>query len=182
MRNLPRSPNREVADAGTFNKYTVASIFNEIRWALDPEWPYTHEQVLIETSRGMYEDYQLVGYKCADTRRYDEQFREGFNKAFSRIRQADLVVFILGLSEAWFDNQTGLHLNHAPTPALTRRYPGRFDLHTLEYEETLSTLEAMYGLMQKYLKPSLRVLITVSPVPLRVTFRQQDVMMANAYS
>jgi tetratricopeptide (TPR) repeat protein len=165
-----------------FNKYTIASILNEIKWALDPSNPYAHEMVLIENGEGLYEDYQLTGSNYADTLQNARLFREAFNRAFSSLKSADVVVITLGLSEAWLDRQTGLYLNHAPSRDVVRKYPNRFDLCVLDYEESLSKLDEIYGLLEQTLSPGYRVLITVSPVPLLATFREQDVLVANAYS
>jgi hypothetical protein len=46
----------------------------------------------------------------------------------------------------------------------------------------LHYLDAIYQLLNTYLKPSFRLLITVSPVPLSFTFRVQDILVANTYS
>lgn len=182
VRNLPQSGRRNAADAGMFNKYTVAAIFNELRWALDPDSVYSDKDVLIENHEGLYEDYQLSGSNYADTLAEAQAFRAAFNASFSSIRQADVLVLTLGLSEAWFDRNTGLFLNVAPSQPLVRRYPDRFELHVFDYEETLVYLERIHGLLQTHCKPDLRILITVSPVPLLATFRAADVMVANAYS
>lgn len=182
IRNLPQSERRSGADAGMFNKYTVAAILNELRWALDPDLAYSHEQVLVENEAGLFEDYQLSGSNYADTLQDASAFRDGFNRAFAGIRDADVIAITLGLSEAWLDRDTGLYLNMAPSRKLVKKYPGRFEVCVFDYEETLSMLEEIHVLLQRHLKPSHRILITVSPVPLLATFREADVIVANAYS
>lgn len=179
--DLPKSAYRKRRDVTMFNKYNVASIYNELYWAFHPEF-YCHEQVLIETSSGYLQDYQLTGAGYADEPAAMKHFREVFNHAFQQIKQADLVVLTLGLSEVWFDKQTGLYLNMAVSKTLLKRYPDRFQLHVFDYEQTLSFLDDIYRLLEANLKPNFRVLITVSPIPLNATFRQQDVLLANAYS
>ncbi len=179
--DLPKSVYRKRRDVTMFNKYNVASIYNELYWAFHPE-TYCHDQVLIETSSGQLQDYQLTGAGYTDESVAVKRFREVFNQAFQQIKQADLVVLTLGLSEVWFDKQTGLYLNMAVSKALLKRYPDRFQLHVFDYEQTLSFLDDIYRLLDANLKPNFRVLITVSPIPLNATFRQQDVLLANAYS
>ncbi|GAB6141989.1 hypothetical protein JCM14076_27180 [Methylosoma difficile] len=109
-------------------------------------------------------------------------FRKSFNQAFSAIKKADVVVLTLGLSEVWFDKQSSLYLNIAITPELVKRYPGRFEFHVFDYSKTLSYLNEIYALLDKHLKPGFRLMLTVSPVPLNVTYRSQDVLISNAYS
>lgn len=182
IRGLPQSPNRRTSDAGMFNKYNVASIRNELLWAIAEESPYHHDHVFIETEGDLLEDYQLAGQNYADEPQHARAFREAFNKSFSLITEADVVVVTLGLSEAWFDRETGLYLNASVPPKLVKRYPHRFELHVLDYHDTLKMLEESYELLQRGLSPGFRLLVTVSPVPLLATFRDQDVLVANTYS
>lgn len=182
IRDLPQSENRKGADAGMFNKYTIASILNELKWVLDPSTPYSDDAVLVENASGLYEDYQLSGSNYSDTLANASAFRAAFNRSYAAIKDADVVVVTLGLSEAWLDRSTGLYLNVAPSRHLVKKHPGRFELVVLDYEESLSKLEELYALLQDKLKPGFRMLITVSPVPLLATFRDQDVLVANAYS
>jgi len=182
IRGLPQSDKRKGADAGMFNKYTVASIVNEVRWALSPTDEYSADRILIPNPDGLYEDYQLSGPNYPDELAAAKEFREAFNRSFALLKEADVLIVTLGLSEAWFDTETGLFLNIAPSRALVKKFPERFRLHVLDYEETLTKLEELYGLLKGRGKSGLKILMTVSPVPLLATFREQDVLVANAYS
>lgn len=108
--------------------------------------------------------------------------RHSFSRQFSSIRDVDVIILTLGLSEVWFDREAGLYLNTCPAPKVFKRHPERFELRVLEYEETLQGLEAIYELLARHLKGGFRILLTVSPVPLLSTFRDVDVLVANAYS
>jgi hypothetical protein len=182
IRNLPSSPRRSVSDAGLFNKYTIASVLNELGWALDNQSDYSLEKILIENVAGLFEDYQLAGSEYADEISAAAEFRNAFRDSFRVIKDASIVVITLGLSEAWFDLTTGLYLNKAPSRAVVQKYPNRFILKVLDYNDSLEMLESCYKLLSKYLNPGFKILITVSPVPLLATFRNQDVLVANAYS
>jgi hypothetical protein len=183
MPDLPRSPNRDRSDRGMFNKYNVATILNEIRWAFGAGPPYRHEDVLIAPPGDLLlQDYQLAGPGYTEEPGFARAFRAGFNRAFARLREADLVVLTLGLSEAWHDQATGLYLNAAPLEHLVAAYPGRFALHVLDLAQTVAMLEEIDALLVKHLKPGFRLMLTVSPVPLWSTFRDQDVLTANTYS
>lgn len=182
IRDLPASPQRKIGDDNICNKYTVASIYNELRWALNPQTPYTHEQALIESPNHLLRDYQLAGPKYEDEANLAKRFRETFNHAFKAIKEADVVVLTLGLSEVWFDKQTQLYLNRPASLDIVQQYPGRFELHVFDYQQTSSMLEAIYTLLSEHLKADFRLLVTVSPVPLLSTFRNQDVLLANTYS
>jgi hypothetical protein len=180
-RNLPTSPRRTVHDSGMFNKYNVASIRNELRWALDENTPYSHHS-LIQAPGGLVQDYQLAGQNYADDIKSAQTFREAFNQSFQAIKHADVVVMTLGLSEVWFDKHTQLYLNVAPSESLVAMCPQRFEVHILDYAETLAILDEIYTLLKNHLTANFRLLLTVSPVPLLATFRVQDVLVANSYS
>ncbi|GAB6141988.1 hypothetical protein JCM14076_27170 [Methylosoma difficile] len=47
FRDLPKSPNRHVDNENIIRKYNVASIYNELKWALDSEGTFPVEKVLI---------------------------------------------------------------------------------------------------------------------------------------
>jgi GSCFA family len=183
FRDLPKSASRKHFDDSMFYKYNVASIYNELSWALNPDTPYQHDYALIETSTHGFQDCHLVGQSySSDELEFAKIFREAFNLAFSKVKEADVMILTLGLSEVWFDKQTQLYLNIAVSPSLIRKHPQRFELHVFDYMQTLSFLNAIYDLLKTHLKPSFRLLITVSPIPLAATFRQQDVLIANTYS
>ncbi len=98
------------------------------------------------------------------------------------LRDADVVVLTLGLSEAFFDRETGEYLNTAPSPRDFRSEPERYLHRTLGLEETRGALEGLLDSLQSMRPKGTRLLVTVSPIPLLSTFREQDVLTANAYS
>lgn len=180
--DLSDAPDKLITDDSVFHKYNVASIYNELSWALDGEKKYCHEQVFVKTSNDSVQDYQLSGKDRNYTRESAESFRDAFNLSFSKVKDADVVILTLGVSEVWFDKETQLYLNVSVPKSLTERYPDRFELHVFDYETTSFYLKAIYKLLATYLKDDFRLLVTVSPIPLSHTFRQQDVYISNSYS
>lgn len=182
-RDFPASPNRKQSDRRMLNKYNVASIHNELRWAFGEGAPYRHEDVFVGLpGDSLLQDMQLAGYWYAEEPAHAHAFRDAFNAFFRRVAEADVVVIALGLSEVWKDGLTGLYLNEAPDETLVAAWPGRFALHVLDAQETLAHLEAVDALLGRHLRPGWRMLISVTPVPLYATFRDQDVLLANTYS
>jgi hypothetical protein len=181
---LPPSANHRIEDRRVFNKYNVGTVLNELRWALAPErFAYRHEAVLVDLPGDLRcGDLQLRGEQYLEPRPQAQALREAVNRFFGRLREAELVVLTLGLSEAWFDRDSGLYLNVAPSEHLVRLWPGRFELHVLDAASTLAMLDEIDALLRAALGPSLKLLLTVSPVPLAATFRDQDVLIANSYS
>ena len=161
------------------NKFTTGSILNELRWSLAGE-PFPASS-LVETDEG-WRDLQLapsaVPLPLDDARAR----RVMVTEYFRRIRSATVVVITLGLIEAWYDAQARVMLNAAPSLAQTRRSPGRFRLHVTDYAENLAALRAVYDLLAAHAAPGVRIVVTVSPVPMRESFTGQDVLVANTYS
>ncbi|TDM07975.1 MAG: GSCFA family protein [Ideonella sp. MAG2] len=182
-REFPRSANRAVTDRNMFNKYNVGTILNELRWALSEPGTYRHEQVLMSAPGDLLvQDFQLKGQAYAEEWGLAVAFREAFNRFFATIAQADVVVLTLGLSEAWYDRHTQLYLNAAPTEHMVSVFPGRFELHVLDVASTSAMLDEIDAILKAHLQPGFKLLLTVSPVPLAATFRDQDVLVANSYS
>jgi hypothetical protein len=181
-RDLPVSPRRQLSDGAMVRKFNVASIRNELAWALDPADPWQPESNLVPVGGGLVHDYQLCGAGYGELLEPAIAFRQACNQLFARIRQADVVVLTLGLSEVWFDRDSGLHLNVAVPAWVADRHPGRFELHVFDHGQTLAQLEACHRLLCQGLAAPVRLLVTVSPVPLARTFRDKDVFSANAYS
>ena len=88
----------------------------------------------------------------------------------------------LGLSELWFDALTRTYLNKTPPRMLVAQQPERFELHLLDFAETMHSLEETVALLGKHARPDQRILLTVSPVPLSATHTGQDVLVVNSYS
>ncbi len=103
-------------------------------------------------------------------------------KVFARLRDADVVVLTLGLSEAWFDGKEKIYLNTMPSPRSIRRDPKRYELHLLSVAETVRMLKESIEMLREHLPSGLRIILTVSPIPLHSTFRDMDVITANASS
>lgn len=94
---------------------------------------------------------------------------------------ADLFVFTLGLTESWFNAETDLEYALCPGTVA-----GRFDDRIHQFRNansrlTYRNMRAAINFMQRH-NPDLRVLLTVSPVPLTATASGKHVMVATTYS
>lgn len=163
------------------NKFTTHSMTNEVRWALDPEARFPEESI-VEESEGLFVDHQVVGEVAAAPREVVLDRRRRIIDIFRRIRNARLVIMTLGLVEAWFDEEAGIYLNRAPGYHTVRKHKGRFSLHLLDSRSNLAALEEIHSLLGRFGRPDVRILVTVSPVPMFETFSGRDVLVANAYS
>lgn len=95
------------------------------------------------------------------------------------LEQTDVLVLTLGLSEVWYDRETGEPLWRA----LTKRHydPQRHVFRVESLADTLLWLEKIEEIRERHL-PSLKIVFTVSPVRLSATFRPVSAISANSVS
>lgn len=97
------------------------------------------------------------------------------------LEKTEVFVFTLGLTEAWLDRRDG-----AVFPICPGTHGGQFDpaLHRFEnfgFSEVLSDLQGFMD-RARSIRPGMRFLLTVSPVPLAATATDQQVAVATSYS
>jgi thioredoxin-like negative regulator of GroEL len=181
VRDLFRSDDFRDLDIGIINNYGTPSIYNEFAWAFG-EQPFDPDDHIVEVSKGKFIDLHLSSTMRPSNREVVLRRREAVMDATRSAKDCRVVIMTLGLTEVWFDTKTGYYLNLAPLPSLIKTQPDRFQLHVLSYEETFDYLNRAILLLQKHGRPDVRVVLTVSPVPLTITHRPDDVMVANTYS
>jgi tetratricopeptide (TPR) repeat protein len=167
--------------ANILNKYNTPVMLNELAWALDPATPFP-EDSLVEAEDGMWADLHLPNFCITGAREMVLGRRRKLEALYRRLPECRIVVVTLGMVEAWFDTRSGLYLNAPPPGPALRREPDRFELHVLSVKETADALEAMHGLLKRFGHPEFRIMLTVSPVPLKATFTGRDCLAANTYS
>ena len=93
---------------------------------------------------------------------------------------ARTVIVTLGLVECWYDCEDEIWLNEAPPARVLRGAPGRFAFRMLDHAACRSLV---FDLLARLSDDGARnIVLTVSPVPLQVTFSGGDAVTANAYS
>ncbi len=163
------------------NKYTTSSIVHDLRVAFDGADPYATINDINENS-AINLTFGGMGASKANSRADIETQTDLYYETLRRLRETDVVVLTLGLVETWFDTKFGIYINLAPPPRLAKANPDRFQLHVLSYDDIRSDVLEILSTLRRECRPGVRFLVTVSPVPLAATFRNQDVLQANAYS
>lgn len=172
--------NSEDTGRGHLNKYIPQSILNELRWALDPASKYP-EEAYLEIGEDLWYDPHLNALMPIRRQAVIES-RTAMTSVVSEVASCRIIVITLGLVEAWWDTETQLYINGTPHEAARKNYLDRFELHVLDYNDILQSLQDTHALLKKYGHPDFRILITVSPVPLIATWTSRDVLIANSYS
>ncbi len=165
---------------GVLNNYGVVSIENELTWALDPAHPFDPEKHIFEVAAGRFVEPHILVRPAPRERIL--AYRKAITDVTRRVVDCRVVIMTLGLSELWFDRETGTYLNRTPPRMLVARYADRFELHVLDFHDTLRSLEASFALLKRHGRADQRVLLTVSPVPLGTTHTAGDVLVINSYS
>jgi tetratricopeptide (TPR) repeat protein len=181
IRDLFKTRGFKQHDLSIVNNFGTPSIFNELSWALGGE-TFDEELGFIELAKDKWIDLHLIaGIKPAPLKTVKLR-RKALEKSIRSIRDCRVVVMTLGLVELWWDNEYNRYLNSAPLPLVLKRWPGRFELHVLSYEECYTYLRDALNLIFNYCGDDTRLILTVSPVPMMVTHRHSDVIVANSYS
>lgn len=121
-----------------------------------------------------------TGSRPVKTARARERRSQISDLYHSGLEQAQTVVITLGLVVAWHDAEAGIYLNEAPPRKLIDKHPGRFEFRQLGVEDCRAMI---FELLERLLENGRRrAILTVSPVPLQVTFAGGDAVTRNAYS
>lgn len=105
-----------------------------------------------------------------------EEHRRTAREAFLT---AKVLVVTVGLTEVWYSKEDGSVFFQVPPADVYD--PDKHGFRVSSYDENLANLEEMHRLL-KAANPECTLIVTVSPVPLRATFRDENVVVANARS
>lgn len=97
------------------------------------------------------------------------------------LRETELFIFTLGLTEAWLSEENGTVFGTCPGTVAGAYDPARHRFHNFSYEEVLADMLSFMKLARE-LQPEMKFLLTVSPVPLTATATDDHVLVATVYS
>lgn len=144
---------------------------------------------VIETPRILWSDVRDGVERFYDPFREDvifysrEEYENDYDSHVAAVRQAlsEVKVFAMtiGMNEVWFLKNGGYALSRAPWRVAGSCVEPRL----LTVEENVRHLSAMWKTWKRF-NPDLKLILTVSPVPLHATFRadHQHIVVANAHS
>jgi hypothetical protein len=95
--------------------------------------------------------------------------------------ESDVFIFTLGLTETWISRADGAAFPLCPGAGIGTFDDQRHAFHNLTVDETVDAFEAFLDIAWS-LNPKLRVLLTVSPVPLAATMEPRHVIASTVYS
>ncbi|MFC7473469.1 GSCFA domain-containing protein [Dankookia sp. GCM10030260] len=138
----------------------VHSLLGQFEWALEG----------VDPPQGLWHGYKAEEYGCNDSIR--EQTRRV-------MLDTDFFVVTLGLSEVWYDEQTGgVFWRAVPQQHYD---PARHRFRVCSMMETKAALQRIHDIVRRRI-PNAKLLFTLSPVPLAATFRPVSCITANSVS
>jgi hypothetical protein len=162
------------------NIYTVRQLLQLAREAMgisqpvDPVW--TRDDRFFDSQRPGVEPNGLAS---ADLVRHHRAFH--LRKVRELLTTADVLVFTLGLTEGWIDQESGTIFPTAPGTIAGVFDGSRHAFVNFGYESSVSDFRLFRDLLSE-INPDVRLLLTVSPVPLTATAEDQHVLVATTYS
>ena len=174
-----RKFNYGVFTARTGNIYTVSLLKQWVGWAAGGAVP----DEIWEKDGRYYDPFrpniEPGGFASATEVTQSRQMAiEAFAKAIS---SANIFVFTLGLTESWFNKQRGYEYPMCPGTVAGDFDTGKHQFVNQSYSFIRKTLiEAIAGIRK--INPKIRILLTVSPVPLTATMSGNHVLVATMES
>ena len=165
----------------TGNIYTARLLRQWLEWA-DQRRP--RAEGIVEGKDGRFVDLLRPSVEPAGyaTRKDAVAARSATLRAIrSSLKLTDVFVFTLGLTEVWFDRRERIVYPMCPGTVAGCYDPRRHVLRNMRHAEVASDVRASIALMRR-LRPGLRVLLSVSPVPLTATATDEHVLSATVYS
>ncbi|MEW2079818.1 GSCFA domain-containing protein [Streptomyces sp. NPDC013433] len=165
----------------TGNVHTAAALRQWFAWALGEERP--PQEVWRDGDGRCHDPYRPTlepgGFPSSEELLASRETTLGAVR--TALATADVLVFTLGLTEAWRDAVHGTVLPMCPGTARGSFDPGRHVLHNHTAAEVHRDLTRAVALARS-LNPRLRTVLTVSPVPLTATATGRHALVATTYS
>jgi hypothetical protein len=161
------------------NLYTARQLLQLLRRARG-QWAPQEEAW--ETEEGVIDPFRPgLRYGAGHLDEFRALTRQHLDRVAEAFAQATVLVFTLGLTEAWVSTADGAVFPSCPGTVAGRFDPARHGFVNFDVAETVADLEAFVDEVRE-INPGLRLILTVSPVPLVATATGGHVLVATTYS
>ncbi|HVB18637.1 MAG TPA: GSCFA domain-containing protein [Stellaceae bacterium] len=120
-------------------------------------------------------------YRARSDREFDLLTAQHLRKTYDAFESADVFVFTLGLTEGWVSRLDGTVFPACPGTVAGSFDPERHEFKNFSVSEVVADLDEFITLLRRS-NPDVRLIITVSPVPLVATATGGHVLSASVYS
>ena len=160
------------------NEYTLATMHQRIASVLG-EFSYDDRSGIIEQD-GLFQDLFLHRSCMPTTVERLVGRRREIDDLYKKIIGCDLCIITLGLVEAWYDSKYDCYLNSAPSKLKLSNESKRYFFRRINHRYCVDKLNDIIAMLKRLSVKN--ILLTVSPVPIEVSFTKDDVVIANCYS
>lgn len=172
--------NYGVFSARTGNIYSAKALLQWVKWSLGHETPPTEAW---ERDGRFFDPFRPAiepdGFASAAEMHAS---RGQTLKAFRRcLTESDVFVFTLGLTESWENAKGGYTYATCPGTNAGTFEPQSHVFRNYSYTDVHSHLQEALTLLRE-INPKVRILLTVSPVPLTATAAGKHVVVSTTYS
>jgi hypothetical protein len=122
-----------------------------------------------------------LAYPAVTDAEFDALQRQHFDAVVEAIRSASVLVLTLGLTEAWRDRRDGCVFPACPGTVAGTFDPDKHEFINFGFDDVRADLLELIDRLRA-LSPTLRLIITVSPVPLVATAEPRHVVGSTIYS
>lgn len=164
----------------TANIYTAALLRQWLQWAVAPD----SQSDEVWEQNGRFFDPVRPGIEPGGFETLEElraARMATLDKIHNGIADAQVFVFTLGLTEAWYNERTGLVYAMCPGTMAGKFDGEQHKFLNFRHSEIMVHMEAVLTLARQ-INPKIRFLLTVSPVPLTATASADHVVCATMYS
>jgi hypothetical protein len=122
---------------------------------------------------------QAAGFDSLEAVQVDRAAHLGAVRAM--FEGCDVFVFTFGLTEAWESVSDGAVFPIVPQAVAPAIDPANYRFRNFRVSDMLADLRTFIQRLRQ-INPEVRLILTVSPVPLLATFEERHVLVSNAYS
>lgn len=159
-----------------YNTFSLKQEFERVFGTFTPVEEYW--QVEDNGTRHLLDPYRRrIAWESHEERKKElAQHKQEVYQAFT---EAQLIIMTVGQAEIWYNKTDGSVFPLVPPPEVFDDQIHGFRLTTVE--ENIQNLQRIYTLLRQA-NPTASLVVTVSPVPLRATFRRTSALIANSAS
>ena len=137
------------------------------------------EERFWELTNGKLRDPYRKGVEWSSTNEAEEALEKHRESAREALLRAEVLIITVGLTEIWYSKLDNSVFYQVPPFEVFNNEKHAFRSAT--YQENLDNLLRIKGLIKEN-NPNCKLIVTVSPVPLRATFQNQNVVISNTNS
>lgn len=164
----------------TGNIYTAKTLSQWINWAFGVTRPPTE---VWETGERYYDPFRpaIEPNGFASIAEVSGSRSVTLDAIREAVEQADVFVFTLGLTESWYNVKGGFEYAMCPGTIAGRFDPKKHRFHNHSVSQIREDIESAFSVMRTHNR-NIRLLLTVSPVPLTATASGEHVLTSTTHS